>query len=78
MAYMAAVMWALTPQSRRQLIKMRAARIVQQATGASARRAGEASMRTELDTGVRLYWAPYLLSRLRDAAGAAYDRARSA
>lgn len=69
-------LWTMIPEHRRQLALMRLIMGAQMMTAGLARRTGAASMRAELATGQRSYWAPYLLSVTRDRLGDAYERAR--
>ena len=71
------VIWEMIPSHRKRAMLMRAHLAGQKTTAACARRAGAASMRAELATGHAEYSVPLGLSRLRDAFGEAYDKARN-
>lgn len=77
LAYILIVTWVqLLPEHRKQEIRMRAARTVQQLLSRFARRAGEAGMREELQTGRQNYGLPLVLSLARDRAGKWYEGVR--
>lgn len=76
LGYLAWMAWAMLPEHRKILLKMRAARRGRLMTRAAARRAGAASMRAELATGQRSYTLPLALARLGDALDRAYERCR--
>lgn len=70
------VIWTLIPQHRRQLWKMSMLNRLQRWTGSAARRAGAASMRAELASGLENYHLTYALSLARERLADAYDRTR--
>jgi hypothetical protein len=78
LAYMGWAAWSLmVPPHRQTELRLRLLRSSGRVMSRLARRTGEASMKTELQTGAELYAVPYHLSRVRVALDRAYDRARN-
>jgi hypothetical protein len=69
-------LWTMVPEHRRQLLRMGLALRAERVMGNAARRLGVLSMGAELATGEQNYMLPYWLSRAREQAAAAYERAR--
>ena len=69
-------LWTMVPEHRRQLLRMGLALRAERVMGNAARRLGVLSMGAELATGEQNYVLAYWLSRAREQAGRAYDRAR--
>ena len=69
------MLWLSKPDALR-TVRMRVAAASSRVLSSLSRRAGHTSMGIELAAGTEQYHLPYLLSRMRDKAQAAYDRAR--
>lgn len=74
LAYLTYQIWLILPEHQRQALRMKIADRVRRLAGRGARRAGAASIETELRTGMQLYALPFWLSRLRDRAADFYNR----
>lgn len=72
------LVWAMTPEHRRQELGMRLADSTRRQFSRLAAAAGQAAMRAELDGRPPAYEVPYALSLARDAAARRYEKLRQA
>lgn len=77
LAVLVMMWWLLIPEHSRKLWAMKALDLTRRGTATLAFRAGRVAVAQEARYGARAYLLPYWLSRARDAAGAAYERARA-
>lgn len=70
------VMAAITDRDFLRTLRMRAAEVSRRLLTSASRLAGHTSMGIELKTGRQEYSLPYALSKMRDRAKKAYDKAK--
>lgn len=76
LAYAAWLIWTLIPEHRRRLMIMRGMAGIRNGAARAASRTGAQAISLEARTGAENYLVPYALSRVREAASAAYEKLR--